>query len=95
MEEQIREKKYRAFCFPADWPAILHKFRFVRTNLTNATPDQACKLYANTGPDSGSVSDLTFAFTNQFVICASTMLEGNVIRTAINHLNGKPTSDGS
>ena len=33
--------------------------------------------------------DRIFAFTNQFVVQASTCLEGHIIRTAINHLNGR------
>lgn len=33
MYEQISAKKYRSFCFPADWPAILHRFLFIRANL--------------------------------------------------------------
>ena len=30
MTEQIEAKKYRAFCFTTDWPAIMDRYLFVR-----------------------------------------------------------------
>lgn len=33
MHEQIEAKKYRHFCFPMDWPAIIDKFLFLKNRL--------------------------------------------------------------
>jgi hypothetical protein len=33
MGEQIEAKKYRAFCFNADWPAIIDRYLFLKRKL--------------------------------------------------------------
>ena len=30
MDEQVREKKYRVYCFTADWPAIVDRFLYIK-----------------------------------------------------------------
>lgn len=90
MAEQMEAKKYRAFTFPADWPAIVDKFIHVRSFLyqTMANEVQSSKIFVSTGIDDDRVTDLVYAFTSKFVIAASNKnLQATVIRTAINHLN--------
>ena len=37
MEEQISEKKYRAYCFQTDWPAVIDRFLFIKGKLAADT----------------------------------------------------------
>ena len=50
MAEQMDEKKYRAFSFQADWPAIIDKFIWLKTKLQNQeelTADQKAQIYVS------------------------------------------------
>ena len=89
MVEQMEAKKYRAFCFPGDWPAIIDKFIHIRTSLyqTMANEVQASKIFVSTGNDDDRITDLVYAFTSKFVIAASNKnLQASIVRSPINHL---------
>ena len=90
MVEQIEEKKYRAFCFQTDWPAVIDKFINVRISLRqeNLTAQQQGKLFATLGSDDEDISDHVMNFTSQFVVAGSNArLPPFVLKAAINHLN--------
>jgi hypothetical protein len=93
MDEQISAKKYRAFCFSSDWPAIIDRFQYIKRKQAEATADApftttvSGKILARTGSVEGSLSATVFTWTNEFVIAASPVLQPFVIKVAINHLN--------
>lgn len=99
MDEQSQEKKYRNFSFTVDWPAILDKYLFVRSQMAetaqvNSTPEQIGKIFARIGfAEETRRSDSIFDFTNQFVMAASETLPAFVIKASINHL-GSLKEDG-
>lgn len=88
MAGQMDEKKYRAYCFGADWPAIVDRYLFIRGKVGDNSADNGGKIFGMTGATSASASDLIFTFTEAFVVAASDRsLPGVVIRSAINNLS--------
>ena len=94
MVEQVDAKKYRVYCFTADWPAIVDRFIFLRRrllqgeNVAQFAKNLAFgKLIATVGgPENSDFNDLIFQLSVALVVGAGTNLPAFVTKTTINHL---------